>query len=302
MKNALIILAGGKGNRFSQKTPKQFYNSKNGNFLNLFLNNLDTNLIDVIVICIEKKYINKYLKIDILKQKIKLIFSNPGTNRQASSYNSLKRIKYLNIKNVLIHDAARPICTNKLIKKIFFSLRKKDNAIPYIESGDRQIIKKNKVDTKVINIQTPQGFNYNLIYDLHKKYKKNNFKDDSSLLQKFGHKVNFVKGENTNIKITYKEDLVFLNYFKKNIFRSGIGYDIHKFDNYSTKGLKLCGVKIPFSKLIGHSDADVGYHAICDSIFGALSMRDIGYYFPNNNKKWKNVSSSNFVLFCKKKT
>ncbi len=207
----------------------------------------------------------------------------------------------MKIKNVLIHDAARPICSNNLIKKISLALKKKDNAIPYIQNNDRQITKTAHKDKKVINIQTPQGFHYDLIYKLHKKYKGNSFKDDSSLLQNFGHKINLIKGENTNFKITYQEDLVFLNYFKKIIFKSGIGYDIHKFDKNSKKGLKLCGVKIPFSKLIGHSDADVGYHAICDSIFGALSMRDIGYYFSNTNKKWKNKSSSFFVLFCKKK-
>ena len=301
MKNALIILAGGKGNRFSQKTPKQFYNSKNGNFLNTFLNNLDTKHIDIMIICIENKFINKYLDSDILKKKIKILFSKPGKTRQESSYNSLKKIEKFKINNVLIHDAARPICSNKLINKIYFSLKKKDNAIPYIESSDRQITIKNHIEKKVINIQTPQGFNYNLIYKLHNKYKKYNFKDDASLLQKFGHKINLIKGENTNIKITYQEDLVFLKHFKKIIFKSGIGYDIHRFDNNTKKGLKLCGVRIPFSKLIGHSDADVGYHAICDSIFGALSMRDIGYYFPNTNKVWKNKPSSTFVTFCKKK-
>ena len=72
-------------------------------------------------------------------------------------------------------------------------------------------------------------------------------------------------------------------------------------DKESNSGLKLCGVRIPFSKTIGHSDADVGLHAICDSIFGALSMRDIGYYFPNTSKKWKGADSSKFVIFCRKK-
>ena len=69
--------------------------------------------------------------------------------------------------------------------------------------------------------------------------------------------------------------------FGKPIIKSGIGYDIHQINKKSKTGLKLCGIKLPFPKLIGHSDADVVLHAICDSIFGALSMRDIGYYFPN---------------------
>ena len=81
----------------------------------------------------------------------------------------------------------------------------------------------------------------------------------------------------------------------------GIGYDIHQIDKNSKNGLKLGGIKIPFSKLIGHSDADVVLHAICDSIFGALSMRDIGYHFPNTDKKWKNADSSKFIIYCRNK-
>ena len=66
-------------------------------------------------------------------------------------------------------------------------------------------------------------------------------------------------------------------------------------DYNSKKKLILCGVKISHPPLIGHSDADVGYHAICDSILGALSLRDIGYHFNNNNKKWKNADSKIFI-------
>ena len=88
--------------------------------------------------------------------------------------------------------------------------------------------------------------------------------------------------------------------FLKPIYKSGIGYDIHQIDTKSKQGLKLCGVRINYNKLIGHSDADVGIHAICDSIFGALSMKDIGYYFSNNNPKWKNKNSIYFLKFAKK--
>ena len=110
-----------------------------------------------------------------------------------------------------------------------------------------------------------------------------------------------IKGEYKNIKITYKEDLNIFKEFKKKEYRSGIGYDIHKIDHKSKKNLTLCGVKIKHPPLIGHSDADVGYHAICDSILGALSLRDIGYHFNNKNIKWKNANSSIFLIFCSNK-
>ena len=123
-------------------------------------------------------------------------------------------------------------------------------------------------------------------------------KDDSSIIESLGIKLNMVSGEKTNLKITYANDLIFYKKFKTKKYRSGIGYDIHKIDYSSKKKITLCGVKINHPPLIGHSDADVGYHAVCDSIFGSLSMRDIGYYFKNNDKKWKNINSAFFIRFC----
>ena len=79
-------------------------------------------------------------------------------------------------------------------------------------------------------------------------------------------------------------------------FRSGIGYDIHKIDKNSKKSLILCGVKFKsYPSLLGHSDADVGFHAICDSIFGSLGLGDIGKIFKNTNPKWKDIDSKYFL-------
>ncbi len=298
MKNALVILAGGKGKRFGQKTPKQFYKIGNKTILDIFLSNLNTINFKVIIISIDKKYRKSLINNSEIN---KIIFSEPGKTRQQSSFNALKKLYKYKIKNVLIHDAARPFCSNKLIKNILDKLDKKNNCIPYIEYNDRQINKSNKKDLDIINIQTPQGFKYDLIFKAHKKFNNEKFNDDASLIQKMNLKMYLLKGEKTNIKITYPEDLVYLNIFKKIKIKSGIGYDIHQINKKSKNGLKLCGIKLPFPKLIGHSDADVGLHAICDSIFGALSMRDIGYHFPNTSKKWKNADSSKFVLYCRNK-
>ncbi len=81
--------------------------------------------------------------------------------------------------------------------------------------------------------------------------------------------------------------------------RIGFGYDVHKL----VKGRKLIlgGVKIPHTKgLLGHSDADVLLHALCDSILGAAGLRDIGYYFSNKDSKWKNISSLVLLAECLK--
>ena len=301
MKNALVILAGGKGERFGQKIPKQFLKIGNTNFLNYFITNLDLSNFDIINISIDKKYQKTYFNDKIISKKIKITYSKPGYTRQISSFNALKNLKKFNVKNVLIHDAARPLCSNKLIKKIISKLDKNNNVIPYVEYNDRQLEKKSKLDTKVLNIQTPQGFNYNLILKEHTKHNNFQFNDDAGLLQKSKIKLNLIKGEKNNIKITYPEDIELFKSFYKIVSKYGIGYDIHRIDKKSKNGLKLGGIKIPFSKLIGHSDADVVLHAICDSIFGALSMRDIGYHFPNTSKKWKNADSSKFIIYCRNK-
>jgi len=294
--NSAIIVAGGSGSRFSKKKPKQFFKI---NGREIFAISIETFLkhpkINEVIIVSHKDW-EEYIQHQFPDCKIVL----GGKRRQDSVYNGLCAVSS-DSKNVLIHDAARPFCTNKLIKKILIKLKHNNNCIPFVEYNDRQINKTNKKDEKVINIQTPQGFDYKLIYNAHIKFKKERFSDDARLIQKLNLKINLLKGEKENIKITYPEDLVYFNLLKKPTIRSGIGYDIHKIDKKTKNGLKLCGVKLPFSKLIGHSDADVGLHAICDSIFGALSMRDIGYYFPNTKSKWKNADSSTFIIYCKKK-
>jgi len=301
MKNALVILAGGKGTRIGGGIPKQFRKFGQQNFIEYLLNNISINNFDIVVIAIQKNYRKKYLKNLTNRDQIsKIKFSSPGINRQASSFNCLKKLKVFNPKNVIIHDVARPLVSNKLIEKVLFTLKNNETAIPYVTYNDRKLIKKNELKEKIKNIQTPQGFNFKMIYSAHLKFKNKEFTDDASLIQQLGKKIKYIKGEKVNLKITYPDDIKFFKSFKKIFFRHGIGYDIHQFDFKSKKGLKLCGINIPYYKLIGHSDADVGIHAICDSILGSLSMNDIGYYFNNNNPEWKNADSKIFLFYCKR--
>ena len=298
-KNALFILAGGSGKRFKKKLPKQFNEINGTNLIDFFLNRIDTSNFDIILVVIKKSYLRFFKNLKTNFSLKKLIYAEAGKNRQISSFNALKKLKKYKPKNVLIHDAARPFCSNKLTLKILKRLDKNFSAIPYILSPDRKVISKKEINKNIKLIQTPQGFDFNTIFKSHLNAKINNAKDDSVLISK--EKLNFIKGERLNIKITYPEDLNYFKLFLKPTFKSGIGYDIHQIDTNTKTGLKLCGVKIDFNKLIGHSDADVGIHAICDSIFGALSMKDIGYYFSNKNQKWKNKNSEHFLKFAKNK-
>lgn len=304
MKNALILLAGGIGKRMKSKVPKQFFNINNTNIIEYFLSNLEKNLFDIIMIVIANKDKKKYLnKLDEMYSFHNIKFCSPGVTRQLSSKNALKNLKKYKPKNVLIHDSARPLTSNNLIKKIIKNLNRKDSCIPFVSHNDLIKTKNNKIikNDEVINIQTPQGFNFNKIYKAHMLNKNINHKDDSTVLDELDHKLSMIRGEISNIKITTKEDWIDFNQLKFKKYRSGIGYDIHRINFKSKKQLILCGIKIKHPPLIGHSDADVGYHAICDSILGSLSLKDIGHYFNNKNDKWKNKNSKIFLKFCYRK-
>ena len=297
IENALVILAGGNGSRFGKKIPKQFNQINGENLIHFFLKRIDTNNFGKIVIVCKISYFKFFKKFEYDFPSVEFIYTKAGKDRQSSSYNALKCLKIFNPNNVLIHDAARPFCTNNLIKKVLKNLKKNSSAIPYIVNTDKKMILKKDFNQNIKLIQTPQGFKFQTIFEAHNNSLIKNARDDSSLITE--EKINFVKGEKFNYKITYAEDLNYFKLFLKPIFKSGIGYDIHQIDNKIKKGLKLCGVKINYNKLIGHSDADVGIHAICDSIFGALSMKDIGYYFSNSDPKWKNKNSVYFLNFAK---
>ena len=304
MKNALILLAGGTGKRLNSKIPKQFLKIGNSNIIEYFLYNLDPKIFDIIVIAIDEKYKKKYsnsLKSKFHNHNIK--FSKSGKTRQISSKNSLIFLKKFKPKKVLIHDSARPLVSNKMIKKTLKLLDTNDAAIPFIESQDYMVSKNNNnlSNDRIFNIQTPQGFKFNKILKAHMLNKATNARDDSSILEKNKNKIKMFQGERYNIKITKKNDLIFFKKIQSKIFRHGIGYDIHRINFDSNKKLILCGLKINHKPLVGHSDADVGYHAICDSILGSLSLKDIGFYFNNKNPKWKKANSRIFMEFCSKK-
>jgi len=305
MKNALILLAGGTGRRLNsaKKTvPKQFIKIGNYNLIEYFLRNLDERIFDRIQIVVNKSMQKKYLsnlKKNFPKHQIK--FVNAGKERQISSKNGIYSLNKYCPEKVLIHDSARPLVSNKLIKRLLKSLDKHQSCAPFITNNDfiKYKSKNNKTKhDKIMNIQTPQAFRFENILKAHRFSKNCTENDDTSLLEKIGIKTNFIKGEKFNFKITFQDDLDLFKRLKQKEYRSGIGYDIHKIDYNSKKKLTLCGVKISHPPLIGHSDADVGYHAICDSILGALSLRDIGHYFNNNNKRWKNANSKIFMQFC----
>ncbi|MDC0853862.1 2-C-methyl-D-erythritol 2,4-cyclodiphosphate synthase [Candidatus Pelagibacter sp.] len=213
-----------------------------------------------------------------------------GKERSDSSFKGLKYLLNKKIKNVFIHDAARPNFSINLLKKLKKNLKNNKAVVPYINTNNST---KYKYKNKIINLkrervyltQTPQCFDFKTLYNLAKN-SKNSVTDESSLFLKNNKKIKFIKGEEENIKITKKIDLY------KNEIKTfyGIGFDIHKL--VKNKNLYLAGVKIPFhSGLEGHSDGDVILHCIIDALLGALRKKDIGSLYPSNKSKFKNIRS-----------
>jgi 2-C-methyl-D-erythritol 4-phosphate cytidylyltransferase / 2-C-methyl-D-erythritol 2,4-cyclodiphosphate synthase len=283
MNNYFIILAAGAGKRFDKKKPKQYFLYKNKE---LFQHSIDkaikSKLFKKIILVIDnpKKVKKRYSKIvSILKG---------GKERSDSSMIGLKSIKKYKPNNVLIHDAARPNFTIKLLKNLINSLKINKASIPVIYSKDSI---KYKVKNQLFNLnrknsyltQTPQAFKFKDVYDLSIKQ---NYKiqDEATLFIENNLKLNFINGEILNNKITFKEDLI----NTKTYF--GIGFDIHRL--IKNKKLYLGGIRIPHhSGLKAHSDGDVILHAIIDALLGAMRKKDIGTFFPDNKNKFKSIRS-----------
>ena len=295
-----ILLAGGDSLRFSSNTNKLLAKFKNKNLLthNIdFLKELKFKKITVVINTIKKANISNFDGLEIIKG---------GKTRSESVKNALNKSKFKS-KYVLIHDAARPLNSQKIINNIIKNLIEKqyDCVVPFSRCSDTVVVNHENLDREKIKlIKTPQGFVKNKIIYLHKRNNKNKLTDDSQLFrnEKNKYKIKYLLQNEINFKITYKDELNSLNKLIRNNFLAGIGYDIHKTKKtIKNNFVKLGGVKIKSKiKVISHSDGDVLLHAITDSILGALSQRDIGTYFPNTRKNL-NRNSIDFLNYALKK-
>ena len=297
MSFCLIILAGGNSHRFKSNISKP-YQKIGGKSL------IEINVIKARQFKEIKKIVLVYNKKDLKRIKslklknIQLIAG--GKNRQESTFCALK---YLNnkkdISKVLIHDAARPNFSLKLLSSIIKNMKNARAVVPKIKIYDaiKQIIESSKneyiLGKKRDNLfltQTPQAFNLKEIYNLHKKnYLK--YKDDDISLYMDLNKVKFIDGEKNNFKITDESDFQNLKSIYKSKINVGIGFDVHRL--VPKRKLYLAGLKIksPLGTL-GHSDGDPVLHSITDAILGACKMGDIGQLFSDKSKKYKNIRST----------
>ncbi len=230
-----------------------------------------------------------------------------GATRQQSVLAGLNALKEHSPQNVLIHDAARPFVNGAVISRVVNRLSQSKAVLPALavtdtlkRGNENGIVSETVPREKLYAAQTPQGFDFDGIHAAHQKAEIENlthFTDDSALAEWAGMAVQLVEGASQNSKITTGEDMQEARAKMSNgipDIRVGHGYDTHQFTDGSS--IWLCGVELPHDKsLRGHSDADVGLHALTDALLATISAGDIGSHFPPTDKKWQGAKSDQFL-------
>lgn len=203
---------------------------------------------------------------------------------------------------VLVHDAARPVVPAGTIPRLLAALGAAPGAIPaqpvadtLKRAGSGGLIAETVPRAGLHRAQTPQAFRFAPLLAAHRAATAE-ATDDAQLLELAGEAVALVEGSETNVKITFPEDLARVEaaLMTRMIPRIGTGFDVHRIE--AGRPMVLCGVTVPCEfGLEGHSDADVGIHALCDAIYGALAEGDIGRWFPPSEMRWKGADSAVFL-------
>jgi 2-C-methyl-D-erythritol 4-phosphate cytidylyltransferase/2-C-methyl-D-erythritol 2,4-cyclodiphosphate synthase len=228
-----------------------------------------------------------------------------GDSRDQSVKNALEALDGTQISKVLIHDGARPLVPRDLVERVLAALDHAPAAAPALPvtdalwRGDEGQVTGTQDRTGLWRAQTPQGFRFAEILAAHRAH-PGGAADDVEVARAAGLAVDIVPGSEDNLKLTYPQDFARAEAILRSRkeasmdVRLGNGYDVHAF--CEGDHVVLCGVKLPHSKgLLGHSDADVGMHALTDAIYGALAMGDIGRHFPPSDPQWKGAASWIFL-------
>ena len=205
------------------------------------------------------------------------------------------------IEQVLIHDAARPLVSNAVIDRVLAALGASDGAAPAVAVTDTlwrgadDAVQGVQDRDNLYRAQTPQGFRLAPLLAAHAA-STGQETDDVAVARAAGLDVAIVPGDEDNIKITTPDDFDRADRLMRQDMdiRVGNGYDVHRFG--PGDHVWLCGVQVPHTRsLQGHSDADVGMHAVTDAIYGALGKGDIGQHFPPSDPQWKGAASHIFL-------
>jgi 2-C-methyl-D-erythritol 4-phosphate cytidylyltransferase/2-C-methyl-D-erythritol 2,4-cyclodiphosphate synthase len=231
-----------------------------------------------------------------------------GATRQESVRLGLEALAGAAPDLVLIHDAARPFVSAAVISRVLAGLGEAPAvvaALPVIDTLKRApagYVTETIAREQLWRAQTPQGFDYRKICDAHRAAVAAGFSsatDDAAIAEWAGLAVMVVEGSESNRKLTTAEDLTMAQALSDRAampdIRTGQGFDVHRFA--AGDHIWLCGVRIAHSHALeGHSDADVGLHALTDAVLGAIGDGDIGEHFKNTDLRWRNAASRFFLL------
>lgn len=294
-----LVVAAGSGTRFGLGKPKQYALLGGKPMLRHSLETLLKHKgIDAVAVVISREHHDLY---EAATTGLTLLPSiDGGKERQDSVRLGLKALAKHKPARVLVHDAARPGLSSELLDRLLAS--DATAVIPALPMVDTvRDTKGNTLDrNSLYRVQTPQCFDYAKLVELHENARVT-VTDDAGLFEAAGLEVATVIGDPQNEKITTLEDWERMQKLHEaNLeVRVGSGYDVHAFTP-SKKQVTICGINIPHSAgLEGHSDADVGLHALVDALLGAASEGDIGVHFPPSDKKWKGADSGQFVTYTR---
>ena len=225
-----------------------------------------------------------------------------GDSRSDSVRAGLGVLEGSGITHVLIHDGARPLVSGDVITGVVNALEggavAAAPALPVSDAlwrGEDGRVTGMQSREGLFRAQTPQGFRLDAILAAHRAF-PGGAADDVELARRAGHEVVITEGAEDNLKLTYGPDFDRARRILGTAMdiRLGNGFDVHAFEDGDH--VTLCGVRVPHDRgLKGHSDADVGMHALTDAIYGALSEGDIGRHFPPSDPQWKGADSAIFL-------
>ncbi|RBW57746.1 bifunctional 2-C-methyl-D-erythritol 4-phosphate cytidylyltransferase/2-C-methyl-D-erythritol 2,4-cyclodiphosphate synthase [Ruegeria sp. A3M17] len=296
MTTAAIIVAAGRGLRAGGGIPKQWRPLAGRRVADWTIDRFRHQVDHIVLVLSEDDQTawDEFLGTDLLLTK-------GGSDRARSVRNGLDALDGLGVEHVLIHDVARPCVSSQTITDVLTALTKHEAAAPGLTvtdalwTGDEAVVTGTQDRTGLFAAQTPQGFRYDAIVAAHAAH-SGGAADDVEVARAAGMNVVIVPGDADNIKITRPEDFARAESVLGTDMdvRLGNGYDVHRFGDGDH--VILCGVKIPHDRgLQGHSDADVGMHAVTDAIYGGLAQGDIGQHFPPSDPQWKGAASEIFL-------
>ncbi|RRH75827.1 bifunctional 2-C-methyl-D-erythritol 4-phosphate cytidylyltransferase/2-C-methyl-D-erythritol 2,4-cyclodiphosphate synthase [Falsigemmobacter faecalis] len=297
MREAAIIVAAGRGSRMGGGIPKQWRDLAGQPVLAHAVDALRAAGLSRVVLVLHPE--------DLTRADIPpgcILVATTGPERADSVQAGLAALKGEAPETVYIHDGARPFPGAAMIDRLRQALLRGPGAAPALavtdslwRGRDGEVSGTERRDG-LFRAQTPQAFRYEAICAAHAGH-PGGATDDVQVARDAGLTIAIVDGDEDNLKLTWPEDFARARRILKGRdmdIRMGNGFDVHAF----TEGdhVWLCGVRLPHDKaLLGHSDADVGMHALTDAIYGALAEGDIGTHFPPSDPQWKGAESHIFL-------